>query len=93
MQTSLVSLTSTRCLPAVDVDSSASAFHVLLIDLTGSKFSMSVGAKKTPTLFAQRGVAEELNISGTQLVVALAVAIGVTVPLIWWFVQFASSAP
>jgi len=61
--------------------------------LGGSEFSMSAEAEKPSKLFAQRGVTEELNISGTQLVVALAVAIGVAVPLIWCFVQYAYSGP
>lgn len=54
---------------------------------------MSVEAKKSSKLFAQRSVTEELNISGTQLVVTLAVAIAVAVPLIWCLVQYAYSGP
>jgi len=80
-------------LPAANLDSTALSFRVLLIDFADSEFPMSAGNKKPGSLFAQRGVTEELNITGTQLLIALAVATSLAVPLIWWFVQYAYSAP
>jgi len=61
--------------------------------IANSAFSM-LGATKEPSgLFAQRGTVPELNISGTQVLVTLMIALCLAVPLVWAFVNFAYSTP
>ena len=49
-------------------------------------------AKEPSSLFAQRGEAPELHISGAQVLVTFMISFFLTVLLLWAFVQFAYSS-
>jgi len=45
------------------------------------------------SLFAQRGAAPELNISGTQVLLTITIILCLGVPLVWTFVKSFSLSP
>ena len=56
-------------------------------------FSMLGPAKEPSGLFAQRGAAPELHISGAQVLVTFMIAFFLTVSLVWAFMRYVYSTP